>query len=102
MADHASLEDSPESTGSSQRGAPTRGGAYPPQTTKEAMEEEAMIVEAERYRHDKLYRKVMLLHCVLASPKMRESMAEPMSYRPELHPHFSMETQIQLLALILT
>jgi hypothetical protein len=49
-------------------------------------------VEAARNRHEKLYRKVMLIHGVLVSSEVREAMVDPTGWRPELPNNLSLET----------
>ena len=51
----------------------------------------------EAARQEKLYKKVMLLHCKLADDETRRAMAEPTGWRPELPTNISLETQIRIL-----
>ena len=50
----------------------------------------------EAARQEKLYNKVMLLHCKLADDETRMAMAEPTGWRPEL-PNITLEMQIRIL-----
>jgi hypothetical protein len=53
--------------------------------------------EASQARNQKLYNKVMVLHCVLASPEEMEAMAVPNGWRRLLPINMSQEMQICIL-----
>jgi hypothetical protein len=56
-----------------------------------AMEHEA------RWHHKKMYNRVMMLYCVLASEEKRAAMAEPIGWRPVMDTDVTMEEHMRIL-----
>jgi hypothetical protein len=55
------------------------------------------IAEPSGWRHNKLYNKLMILHCVLASEEDRAAIAERNGWRHALPTNVSLEEQIHIL-----
>jgi hypothetical protein len=53
--------------------------------------------EVARWRHKKLYKKAMLMYCVLSSEEERAAMVEPISWQPVLDTNVSMEEHVHVL-----
>jgi hypothetical protein len=50
-----------------------------------------------RWRHKKMYNRVMMLYCVLASEEKRAAMAEPIGWRPVMDTDVTMEEHMCIL-----
>jgi hypothetical protein len=64
---------------------------------RDAEAEVAAIIREARWCHEKLYKKDMLLSCVLASEEERAAMAEPIGWWPVLDTDVTMEEHVRVL-----